>query len=212
MNKTLAQIAIGALLVVFSSFVPVSNTDQLVMAAAESQLPVFLSKIPAGHIRWYGFKAEDDLDLLEIGKPFRVLMLTNDFYSGPLEDDKNYFIIKNEWFVPVSINGVNRTLLTMDGNPGNYLISAMGDTLLTKELQEQSAGANKDDDFYILRIPRLRADFFVDETNNSYSEAHFTPLLNAVLAMPSLSNTSRTSFTLNEMEKAVKEALSRKSK
>jgi len=216
MNKILAHPvaigAIGVILVVFSSFLPVNNTDQLVMAAAESQLPVFLSKIPASEIKWYGFKANDDLDLLEIGKPFRVLMFSNDFYSSPAEEDKNYFIIKNEWLVPVSMNGVNRTLLTMDGNPGNYLISAMGDTSLTKELQEQSAGANSEADFYILRIPRLRADFFVTETHNSYSEARFTPLLNAVLAMPSLSNTSRTSFTLSEMEKAVKEALSRKSK
>jgi len=205
MNKTLAIL----LLVMCCSFLPVSNIDQLVMAAAESQFPVFLSKVPAGNEGWYGFKADDDLDLFGIGKPFRILMFNNDFFSTPLVEDKNYFMIKNEWLVPVTINGKNRTLLTMNGNPGNYTIAAMGDTTLAQELQEQSAGAGESEEFYLLRIPKLRADFFVTETNNSFSEAHFTPLLNAIVACPSLSNTSKTSFTLSEVEKTIKEALAK---
>jgi len=206
MSRSLALL----LLVALCSFLPVSNSDQLVMAAAESQLPVFLSKIPEGHEKWYGFKESDDLDLLAVGKPFRMLLFNSDFYSTALNEEKNYFIIQNEWLVPVTINGESRTLLTMNGNPGNYLIAAMGDSALAKELQEQSAGANENDEFYILRIPRLRADFFVTETNNSFSEAHFVPLLNAIIAMPSLSNTSKTSFSLAEMEKTVKEALAKR--
>ncbi len=194
------------LLVAICSFSVVNDTDKIVSAAAESQLPVFLSKIPAGQEVWYGFRQQDDLDLCGVGRPYRMLFFSNDFYKGPLEENKNYITIKNEWRVPVIIDGDYRSLLTITGNPGNYIISGLGDTVLAKELQ-QTAGVNENGQNYILRIPRLRADFFVAEKDNSFSEARFTPLLNAVIAVPALSATSKTTFSLMEVERAVKEAL-----
>ncbi len=197
-------------MIAVSSFSVVNDTDKIVAAAADSQLPVFLSKIPAGQEAWYGFRPQDDLDLCATGKPYRMIFFSNDFYKGPLEDNKNYLSIKNEWRVPVIIDGDYRNLLTMTGNPGNYLISGMGDTVLAKELQLLSAGVNENGQNYILRIPRLRADFFVTENDNSFSEAKFTPLLNAVIAVPALSSTSKTTFSLAEVQQAVKEALGKK--
>jgi len=194
------------LIVVCGGFCAINDTDKMVMAAAESQLPVFLSKIPEGQQVSYGFKGDDDLDLCTIGKPCRMLFFNNDFYNSPVDENKNYILIKNEWRVPVIVDSGYRTLLTMAGNPGNYIITAMGDTMLAKELQQQST-ENENDEYYILRIPRLRADFFVTERNNSFSDAHFTPLLTAVIALPALSNNSKPSFTLIEVERAVKEAL-----
>lgn len=195
------------LVVILCGFSAINDTDKIVMAAAESQLPVFLSKIPAGQEGWYGFKESDDLELGAVGKPYRLLFFTPDFYRQQIVEDKNYLVIKNEWRVPVIFDGDYRTLLTITGNPGNYIISGLGDTVLAKELQQQSAGSNDNSEFYVLRIPQLRADFFVTEHDNSFSEARFVPLLNAIVAIPSLSSTSKQSFSLMEVEKAVKEAL-----
>ena len=199
------------LFVVCSGFCIINDTDKIVQAAAESQLPVFLSKIPAGMEASYGFRPQDDLDLCTVGKPYRMLFFSSDFYKGPIDVSRNYILIKNEWRVPVIADSMYRNLLTITGNPGNYTISGMGDTVLAKELQQQGAG-NENDEYYILRIPPLRADFFVAESNNSFIEARFTPLLTAIIALPALSSTGKSSFTLAEVEKTIKEALEKNKK
>src|SRR4051812_30108495 len=79
-----------------------SFTDMHVMKAAEGQLGVFTAKIPPGEASSYGFRQEDDMELLEVGKPYRILEFNSDFYDNELAEDKNYIVIKSEWRVPVS--------------------------------------------------------------------------------------------------------------
>jgi hypothetical protein len=188
------------------------ETDKVVMQAAEGQLPVFLAKIQPGEATLFGFSDEDDLDDCTIGKPFRLLTFSRDLYSDSLAVDKDYIVTKNEWRAPVMIKGKNRTLLTVGGNPGNYVVSAMGDTTLAKELQQKSKGADENDAYYLLRIPQLPADFFVHEANNSFSEAQFIPLASAISSIHALSGAHKPFYTLTEVEQMIRKALLKDSK
>ena len=191
-----------------SFFVPQdSNTERVVMKAAEGQLDAYLGKIQPGHYVEFGFKPSDDLDNCGIAKPYRLMTFTNDFYAHDLEDNKNYTDIKNEWRVPVTVKGEHRVLLTVNGSSGNYKISGMGDAELAKELEIKSAAYNENDAYYLLRVPPLSADFFVSEHENSFSDAEFIPLESAKTAIPSLRLASKASYTLEEIQAMVKTAV-----
>jgi hypothetical protein len=192
-----------------SFLIPTDNpTDLLVMKAAESQLPIFLAKIRPGDEGIYGFTENDDLDGCAVGKPFRMLVFNDDFYAAnKLVEEKNYITIKNEWRVPVTIRDTNRTLLIVDGNPGNYTVSGMGAPLLAKELQQVSTGAWEHNSFYLLQVSALLADFFVTERDNSFIDAQFVPLESAIMAIPALNKNKKPFYSLTEVENMVKEEL-----
>jgi hypothetical protein len=189
----------------------ITTTDLQVMKAAEGQMGVFLARIPPGSATDYGFKQEDDMELCTIGKPYRFIEFNQDFYedSTPIED-RNYVTIKNEWLAPISIKDVNRTLLSVKGNPGNYHVTAMGDTDLAKELQIKSRGVSDSDEYYLLTIPALSATFFVHEATSSFLDAEFTPLASARKEIPSLSKSYTGAFTLMEVQQKVKDELYRR--
>ena len=206
MRKSILILAV----VLLSSFqvAVISTIDLNVMKAAEGQMGVFLGKIPSGEASSYGFRQEDDMDLCMVGKPYRIIEFKKSFYDEAIAaEDKNYISIKNEWRVPVSVREVNRTMLTVKGNPGNYMVTGMGDTGFARELQVKSRGISDSDEYYLLRIPALSADFFVHEANNSFSEAEFIPLASAMKAIPSLSKSYTGTFNLGEVQQKVKEEL-----
>jgi hypothetical protein len=148
------------------------------------------------------------MDECEIGKPYRVLVFSNDFYNGEIDENKNYIEIKNEWKVPVMIKGVNRNLLTVGGTSGNYNVASMGDTTLAKELQQRNKYPDESDTYYLLRVPQLAADFFAHETNHSLAEAEFVPLSSAAKAIPALSQGGfKAAYSLSEVEQMVKQTL-----
>jgi hypothetical protein len=186
---------------------PDKVTDKAVMSAAEGQLPGLLSRMKPGDESIYGFTEEDDLDDCVVGKPYRILTFSSDFYSNDLADNKDYIEIKNEWRAPVIIKSNYRNVLTVGGSSGNYIVSNMGDTTLAKELQQKSMGADANDTYYLLRIPRLSADFFVAEANSSFGEAKFIPLATAISAIPSLRTANKPFYTLTEVEQMVKQTL-----
>jgi hypothetical protein len=180
------------------------------MKAAEGQMGIFLSKIPPGESSSYGFRQEDDLELATVGKPYRIIELNHAFYQDSTpQEDKNYFTIKNEWLAPVSVNELNRTMLTIKGNPGNYTVTAMGDTDLARELQAKSRGISDSDEYYLLRIPSLGAVFFVHEATSSFLDAEFIPLASAMKAIPALGKSYTATFTIMEIEKKIKDELTR---
>ncbi len=202
------------LLLVLSSFQisVMSLTDMHVMKAAEGQLGIYIARIPPGEATSYGFRQEDDKDLLVVEKPYRFLEFNEDFYSYDLSEDKNYILIKNEWKVPVSIKGVNRVLLTVKGNSSNYTISGMGDTMLAKELQHKNIGVSDSEEYYLLRIPALSAAFFGHEGTNSFMDIEFIPLASAINAIASISKVRKDSYSLGEVQQMVKEELVKRAK
>jgi hypothetical protein len=202
MNKYLLVLLIA----LCSSFriMPDVETDKLVMKAAEGQLPVFLARIKQGNEAEYGFRNEDDMEQCTIGQPYRELGFSEDFYNKDLEEDKDYIVIRNEWHVPVMIQDKNRVLLTVKGTSGNYMVTSMGEVEVAKELQQRNKFADETENYYILRIPKLGADFFVHETNNSFTEAEFIALTSARNAIPSI---IKGSYTLSEVQQMAKKAL-----
>lgn len=187
-----------------------TEMDHLVMKAAEGQMNVFIDRIRAGDDNLYGFTLDDDLDECTVGKPYRILTLTHDFYTQPLQDDRDYIVFNNEWRAPVKIKGVNRNLLTVKGTSGNYEVTEMGDTTLAKELQMINKGtAGEEDQYYLLSVPELPAMFFVHETSGSLVDAQFIPLSSAVAAIPAIRAQRKDVFTLDETEQMIKSALTK---
>jgi hypothetical protein len=191
---------------------PVNKTDSAVKAAAESQLGVFLSPLQPGDEAKYGFVAGDDLDRCTIGKPYRSIAFSTDLYDKPLADNIDYITIHNEWRVPVQIKGENRCLLTLTGAPTNLKITSMGDPELAQDLQLKSKGYDESDNFFILRIAALPADFFVITNENSFVEAKFIPLHTAYTSISALGKATKTTYTLSETQEMVKDAVAKKQK
>lgn len=189
---------------------PDGRTDKLIMKIAEGQLDAIATRI-MGHEEDYGFATTDNLEKCTIGKPYRIITFNDEFYTTaqPIESI-NYIDIKNEWRVPLILEDQYRSLLTVDGNPGNLTVSGIGDTALARQLQHASGGSSEEDAFYILRVPVLHADFFASEKENSFSDAKFIPLASAIEAIPSLEKSKKDAFTLDEVQEMVKDAIKNK--
>ncbi|MCD6011298.1 MAG: hypothetical protein K0Q79_1160 [Flavipsychrobacter sp.] len=205
---------LGILAIVCCSFFTPqqTDTDKLVMKAAEGQLDAFVGKIQPGDAKDHGFKESDDLENCGITKPYRIITFNADFYAGPLTEGTNYITIKNEWRVPVTVKGEHRVLLTVNGQSGNYKVSAMGYPELAKELEIKSAAYSENDGYYLLHIAVLNADFFVSEKENSFAEAEFVALESAKTAIPFLRTSAgaKPTYTLDEVQAMVKTAVEQK--
>ncbi len=189
------------------SFAQENTTDKQVMKAAEGQLEAYLNKIKPGHAAEFGFREGDDLENCGIAKPYRMLTFNTEYYSGSLKDNGNYVEIRNEWRVPVTVKGEHRVLLTVNGNPGNFDVAGMGGAELAKELEIKSAPYSDNDEYYILRIYPLSADFFVAEHDHSFAETEFIPLESAKTAIPEIRKSTKTTYTLEEVQDIVKREL-----
>lgn len=188
------------------------DADLNVVKAAEGQLDAFLDKVEPGFEKDFGFVAGDDMTNCTIGKPFRILEFSPEFYSATSLSGLDYVIIKNEWQVPVLCKGQNRVLLKMNGNSGNYVATAMGSPLLAREIQGKTAGVDVAHSFYILRISPLVAEFFVHEPENSFADAVFVPLASAREAIPAIAISGKDNYTLDEVEGMIKAELMKEKK
>jgi hypothetical protein len=192
------------------SFSIIADAEQLVIKAAESQLPIQLAKIPVEQQTAYGFSLKDNLEFCTIGKPYRILEFSHEFYQKELKDNVDYLVIKNEWRAPVLANTEHRTLLSVNGISGNYIVAGLGDAAMARELQRKIDGIDKKETFYILRIFPLLAEFFVHEGNQSFVEARFIPLNSAVAAIPGLNYDDNKEYSLTEVQYMVKDAIRKK--
>jgi len=181
--------------------------DMQVMKAAEGQMEVYLDKIKPGKERDYGFVPQDDLNYCTVARPYRLLEFRKDFYTNPTDENEDYIVIRNEWRVPVVIKGQHKSLLTVRGNPGNYSVEGLGDPDLARELQKISRDYSDSEEFYILTIYPLLAEFFVHEGDNSFANAEFIPLASAVQAIPRVRKSNKPTYTLQEVQQMVKEAV-----
>lgn len=179
------------------------------MQLADSQMGLYLAKIDPGKEADYGFTEQDDLDACVVGKPYRIMELSKSFYSETIQPGISYINIENKWLVPIAINHQYRSLLTIKGNPGNLNVTSLGAAALAKELQLASLAVNDSEEFYLLRVPALSADFFVHEGGYSFSEARFLPLESATKAIPALSP-GKEDYSLKEIQNIIKEQLTAK--
>lgn len=189
-----------------------NEADRKVALAAQSQLPIYLSKIQRGQEKTFGFTEQDDLDDCTVGKPIRIMEFSRSFFDTTVQNNVEPLSIKNEWRVPVQLKGQSRALISISGNSGNYTATGLGSVELARELQEKvpDSTIKEEDQYYILRIYPFLAEFLVHEENKSFEEAKFIPLNSAKVGIPGLIESGHDWYTLDEVQAIVKRALYKK--
>ncbi|MFZ4399767.1 MAG: hypothetical protein ACOYO1_07015 [Bacteroidales bacterium] len=199
-----------ALLILYSlSYSQTENVENKVIKIAENNLSVSLSKIPIGMEKYYGFSDRKEFIDASIGKPYRVISLSNEFYSNQKLSTTNYIQIKNEWRVPVIVKGANKILLTVIRQDTSFEVVDLGGAALAEELQQKSK-YSFNDELYILRIYPLAIDFFVRiSVGSSFSEALYIPLNSAINGLSSLKEKNLTKLNLTDVFSITKQKLSK---
>lgn len=198
-------LTLGAIFICFCSFFGFNPANEDVVNAARAGLPAFLKLVPVTNCQDYGFPSAASMQHCTVGKPFQMLSLSVDFYRENLKAGKNYLMIGKEWRVPVITDGDFCTLLTVVGEQPNMKAQNLSGAELARQLQQATRIIPPTDDFYLLRVFQLSADFFVDAKTSSLSEASYIPLPSALEAMPTLR--SKSSFTLGELLPVLKAAI-----
>ena len=211
MQKTILFIAAFLAL---CSFSPASSgqNDATVMKVAQDNLQSFLTQIPPGQLEGFGFNSRGEFASSTIGKPYQMLGLNLDIYKGIQVNDESAIIVQDQWRVPVVVNGQQRLLLSVSGKNGSMETVGMGGAGLATELQKKGDLANANQQFYLLRIYPLEADFFVSATGSSFTDAKFFPLYSATMAMPVLNEYNTTSLSLSQVLPIIKDALKNQQK
>lgn len=210
MYKTILLFAL-LILGSFSISLPDEKEDKVIKIALDN-LSISLAKIPVGQENYYGFSNREEFKTSSVGKPYRVITFTNDFYNEDKLIDKNYILIQNEWRVPVTVNGENRLLLTVSQQDTTLEVVDLGGAVLAKELQEKDNNVSSGSR-YLLRIYPLALDFFVKVTpGSSLADATYIPLASATIAINSLNEKRISKLTLLEVFYIVKQLLKQQSK
>ncbi len=195
----------------FSISLPDEKEDR-VIKIAQDNLTTSLAKIPEGQEKLYGFTNREEFRTSSIGKPYRVITFSNDYYNEETLSDKNYILIQNEWRVPVTVDGKNRLLFTVSQQDTTLEVVDLGGAVLAKELQEKDNNVLSGS-HYLLRIYPLTIDFLVEVTpGGSLANATYIPLTSAAIAINSLNEKRISKLTLPEVLYIVKQQLKEQSK
>ncbi|MEI6456561.1 MAG: hypothetical protein WCO93_09760 [bacterium] len=120
------------LFVVFISLnLSAQNDNQvlLVKEAAIAKAMYFLELIPVGSENDYGFGSRSDFSKIIIGEPYQT-------YYVSVRNNQLEFFSGNEWRVPVSVDGVYQTLLTVRIRQGKAEVVGLGGSVLASKIQE----------------------------------------------------------------------------
>lgn len=200
LKKTAPFIALFALMG-FSFQGSVENNAPVVKAAADN-LSSMLAQIPKGSETRYGFNSHSEITKAGIGQPYHVITFNNAFYTADKLSNENYLELLDEWRAPVTVNGENRTLLTIAGKDSSFKVVDMGGTLLAKELYQKNTTGTQGD-YFLLRVYPLTMDMIVVRApGQTFSEATYIPLTSATMAIKSFGE--KKTFTLSEVLQLVK--------
>lgn len=205
MRNTILLISV---LFIFGAFKSSKDySDAGIMQVAKDNLSKSLSLIPMGQEKGFGFSSRNEFANAEIGKPYRVITLSKDLFNEPdMVADKDYLVIQDEWRVPVTVNGENRVLLTVISKGNELKVVDMGGAELSKELQVNSASLNAKNNFYLMRVYSIDADFITDDSAGSLSDARYIPLNSALLSLDLRNMDHKTLFTFNHLLEVSKKA------
>lgn len=160
------------------------NNLQAILDTANSGYMNYLELIPSGQESFYGFTSRDEFAITKIGKPYQIYTLSQDFFAdASLTDNKNYLIPTKEWRIPVTVNGENRTLVTVAVMNGKYTVVGIGGAGLSKELGEfEKNYPSANPEGKLLRVYQLECDFFLLPANSTTSEINAYPMASARMA------------------------------
>jgi hypothetical protein len=90
-------------------------SDKEVRDTAQAQLGVWLEKLEGGLYKNFGFNNLEELNRVEIGTPYEMVFLSNDFVSDSVFiNGKNYFTKENRsWDVPLLVDSEMRCFLSV---------------------------------------------------------------------------------------------------
>ena len=119
MKKIILIFILGAISVLFISNMVTTNStsgdlnasniysiknDDNVINAAKRELNKFLSLIPQGSEKSYGFEKREDFLNAEIGIPYRLYVLRTGLVNVSKIDLEKFILPLDEWRVPILIN------------------------------------------------------------------------------------------------------------
>jgi hypothetical protein len=181
-------------LVLVGNLVNAQTINDAISKDIKSKTALNLSKIPVGSEKLYGFDSRADFDNCTLGNPIRMVTLTNE----------NTLSEQDQWRVPVKLNGMNKTLFTVQKINGTYEIVDIGGRILSNELQEiENKGISVT---YFLRLYSQKIDFVFDSASlNDLSQVTFLPLESAQLFLNARQKgTITTSLKLDEVLNLIK--------
>lgn len=121
---------------------------------ALSSAGAYLSLIPEGREKDYGFEQRSDFPNVKIENPYRI------YYMVPDNEHRLKLIDGNEWRVPLSVNGNYVALLTIQFISGKPVIVDFGANILAQKIQEfESLYRSSSNDRVLIRNTFLSQDF-----------------------------------------------------
>jgi len=147
----------------------------------------YLNKIPFGHETKYGFNNREEFEIVDFGKPYRIISLNNDFFNEPelsKENFHDYFFYTDEWCVPLSIDKDYRILLNVSKMNGEWKTVGIGSAPLAREIggMEKQIGITEQYGI-IFRIYQLKSDFLLCFPDDSSPEFFAYPLESAKISL-----------------------------
>lgn len=129
------------------------NNNILVKEEALKSAISFLNLIPEGREKDYGFDSRNDFSQIKIEEPYQIYYLN-------YENNELGFTTWHEWRVPISVNGVYKTLLAIQVFDGKTKCFDLGGNKLAQKIQEiEKLHLSKLNQHVIIRNTILNQDF-----------------------------------------------------
>lgn len=167
----------------FSSYSQIDNFKELlkiseIKKVAKNYYKIYLEKIPEGQEEFFGFLTRKEFDLVDIGDPYKIYKLTNEFCLADSIENPNLISETDNWEVPLHINGNIRCLLHIVNINNSYNIIGIGQSIVANEinmLKDKNFATLKNKPIAILFIPSLRGVYIFNNIGNNQSEYKFVP-------------------------------------
>ncbi len=132
-------------------------SNEKIMQVAQAGLMPWLSVIPVGSERSYGFSDRAEFAYAQIGEPVRM-------YGFKMETkpEDSPIMALNNWDVPVVVDGSYRVFLYVRATEDEVAVVGIGSSVLAREIGEirQSGSPAKG----LLRVYSLSADFIIESS------------------------------------------------
>lgn len=160
----------------------------------------YLQKIPVGHEIHFGFNSRDEFNKVEIGRPYELYIFNTKKEGSHYFNNPNDVIPKNEWLIPLKVDGNNRVLITVAKVAGQWMVVNIGSSGLANEIENFEKSYNSTLEYgKILNVMEIPCDFLMTEEHENIS---LLPFQNAKIAMGAIETKN---IGLNEFKSMVKD-------
>lgn len=156
-----------------------TKNSSKIQKAAQNNKEKYLSKIPSGSEKDYGFENYEELSKATVGEPIEIIALPSETKSGEVF---GVFIKTNSARVPLLVDGKFKALLNAEEIGNNINITDFGAATLAREIEPvfSSIRANYSEEIpiYMLRVYSIKSDFLVVYADKSKEYIEIYPLPN----------------------------------